>query len=414
MPDRHFPVRPDLEQLRHQAKDLLRSIRAGEAEALAELGRNHPRPPAQPRLADAQLALARSYGIASWPRLVLACRLIDAIWRDDLPALRALITRHPALIHEDARAVPHCNWGPPMSYAANLGRDRIIALLRERGATDLQFAFDRACLQGQLETARRLLDMGARPAPDALMGPAEALSAEGMAFLLDLGAEIGDGHGNRLAPLAMVLETYGRQPDGKHRCLELLTRAGLTLPDTPCLAVHRGRLDLLEPHLHRDPALFTRTFSHQEIYPPSLGCHTDETLALHATPVAGGTLLHLCVDTDELELARWMLDRGAPVDARATVDAEGFGGHTALFVCVVSQPYRNRRRLDDTFARLLLDHGADPNARASLRKALRGVADESLHEYRDVTPTSWGCRFHDQDFVSPPVLRLIAERGGSD
>ena len=61
---------------------------------------------------------------------------------------------------------------------------------------------------------------------------------------------------------------------------------------------------------------------------------------------------------------------------------------------------------------LLLDHGADPNVRASLRKRLRFVADESMHEYRDVTPLAWGGRFHDQDWVSKPVMRLIAERGG--
>ena len=35
-----------------------------------------------------------------------------------------------------------------------------------------------------------------------------------------------------------------------------------------------------------------------------------------------------------------------------------------------------------------------------------------MHEYRDVTPLSWGERFHDQGFVSKPAMRLIAERGG--
>jgi hypothetical protein len=38
------------------------------------------------KLADAQFALARSYGVASWPRLVLACRTVDAIWLDDVEA----------------------------------------------------------------------------------------------------------------------------------------------------------------------------------------------------------------------------------------------------------------------------------------------------------------------------------------
>jgi hypothetical protein len=35
-----------------------------------------------------------------------------------------------------------------------------------------------------------------------------------------------------------------------------------------------------------------------------------------------------------------------------------------------------------------------------------------MHGYRDVTPSSWGQRFYDRNFVSEPALRLIAERGG--
>lgn len=50
--------------------------------------------------------------------------------------------------------------------------------------------------------------------------------------------------------------------------------------------------------------------------------------------------------------------------------------------------------------------------RASLRKRLRGVEDETMHEDQDVTPLAWGARFHDQSFVSKPAMRLIAERGG--
>jgi hypothetical protein len=314
------------------------------------------------------------------------------------------------MLHEDARGVKG-NWGPPMSYAANLGRDRIITALHDLGAADLQFALDRACLQGRIETAKRLYAMGARPARDAVMGPAETQNAAGMALVLEMGAEIRDEHGDRLAPVAMLLQTYCRNLDGKHQCLELFSQHGIELPDTPAMAVHRGRIDLLEKHLRGDPQLLSRTLSHEEIYPPTLGCHADHSLALHGTPLAGSTLLHLCVDNDEIEMARWLIDRGADVNARAEVDGDGFGGHTALFGCVVSQPYRVGRRTDDRFARLLLDHGADPNTRASLRKRLRGVTDESLHEYRDVTPLAWGERFHDQDWVSGPVMRLIAERG---
>ena len=45
MSERRLPVRPDLKQLRNQAKDLLRAIRAKEEPALAELRQFHPHPP---------------------------------------------------------------------------------------------------------------------------------------------------------------------------------------------------------------------------------------------------------------------------------------------------------------------------------------------------------------------------------
>jgi hypothetical protein len=290
-------------------------------------------------------------------------------------------------------------------------------MLRAIGADDLQHAFDRACLQGKLETARKLYTMGARPTPGCVMGPCETLSDSGLKFLLELGAELADEHDDRLAPVALLLQTYCRYPEGKHGCLELVAARGVELPDTPPMAMHRGRIDLLEAHLRRDPQTLNQTFSHEEIYPPSLGCHADHSLALHGTPLAGSTLLHMCVDFDEIEMARWLIKHGADVNARAEVDADGFGGHTALFGCVVSQSYMCRRQQDAEFARLLLDHGADPNVRVSLRKRLRFVPDESMHEFRDVTPISWGEQFHGpgspgHTWVSRPAMQLIVERGG--
>jgi Ankyrin repeat len=411
MSSRHLPVRPNLDQLRHQAKDLLHAIRRGEESALADLRMFHPErvEPAGARLADAQLVLARSYGVASWPRLVLACRMTDAICRNDHETVRDLVLQHPPLLHEDARGVKG-NWGPPMSYAANLGRNRIIEMLRGLGAADVQFAFDRACLQGEIKTARLLYAMGGRPVKGSVMGPCETLNAEGLAFLLGLGAGLCDDSGDPLAPAALILETYGRNPAGKHECLELVARHGVVLPDTAPMALHRGRIDILDRLIERNPALLTRTFTHEEIYPPGLGCHADHSLALHGTPVDGATLLHLSIDCDELDIAQWLIARGADVNARAAIDRDGFGGHTPLFACVVTQSQRQRHA--DDFARLLLDSGADSNARASLRKRLRFVDDESMHEYRDVTPLGWGERFHDQGFVSRPAMRLIAARDG--
>jgi len=417
--DRHFPVRPNLEQLKHQAKDLLRAIRQGDAAAIAELRKHHPRQPkpATAKLADAQATLARSYGLPNWPRLVTACRLTDAIWRGDVEAVRRLVVKNPKLLREAARGIADSNWGPPMSYAANVGQDAIIQMLREMGAEDVQHAFDRACLQGQLDTARKLHAMGAQVTSGSVMGPCETLNDDGLALLFELGAKLEDAHGDRLAPVALLLQTYCRYPVRKHRCLEMVAGRGIALPDTPPMAMHRGRIDLLEGHLRRDPQLLNRTFSHEEIYPPELGCHTDHSFGLHGTPLAGTTLLHMCVDFDEIEMARWLIEQGADVNARAEVDADGFGGHTPLFGCVVSQSYLCGRQRDAEVARLLLDHGADPNVRASLRKQLRFAPDESMHEYRDVTPLSWGERFHGpgspgHTWVSEPAMELIVERGG--
>ena len=414
MPARHFPVRPNLEQLRNQAKDLLRDVRARVPEALADLREYHPEKtdPASAKLADVQLVLARSYGLPSWPRLVLSCRITKAIWEDDMEEVRSLVLQYPNLLRENA-TVPRSHWGPPMSYAANLGRDRIIAMLSDLGAADVQHAFERACLQGRIETARQLCAMGGRPIPGSVMGPCETLNAAGLSLLLELGAALTDEHNDRLAPVALILQTYSRGPQGKHACLSLVEQHGIGLPDTPPMAIHRGRIDLLEAHLARDPTLFSRAFTHRDIYPPQLGCSNDHSLALHGTPLAAGTLLHMCVDFDEIEIARWMLAHGADANVKAAVDSDGFGGHTALFGCVVSQAYRANCRHDDVFARLLLDHGADLNARASLRKRLRFVEDETEHEYRDVRPLSWGERFHDQAWVNPSVVRLLRARGAA-
>ncbi len=423
MSTRHLPVRPNLEQLKHQAKDLLRRVRRGDQSALAEIATQLSEilEPGAIKLAQAQHALARSYGVASWPRLLLACRLTDAIWRDDVDAVCQLVAKHPQLVHEMANGNERSNWGPPLSYAANLGRDRMIRALAERGAVDLEHALDRACLQGQIDTARMLHGMMGEPRPRAgcLSGPAYTLNVPGIELMLELGARVHDEGGRLLAPVDVVLETDSRNPAAKNQILEAFVRAGVELPDTPTMALHRGRIDLLEEHLRRDPALLTRTFRHEEIYPPELGCH-DEVQATQGTPLAGTTLLHLCVDYDEQEIARWLIARGMPVDAKAAVDADGFGGHTALFGTVVSQPnfwmnYQDRPQVAP-LAQLFLDRGADPSVRASLRKQLhKSYArqyDTSPHEYHDVTPLAWGEQFHAKVFVSEPALQLIREHGG--
>lgn len=415
-----LPVRPDLDQIKRQAKELLRAARDGDRAARSLIATFHPRPPAFEglKLADAQLALARSYEAASWPRLVQACELAAAIWANDVDAVRVLVTANPFLLHERVLIRKSSNWGPPMSYAANLGRDAIIHMLHSLGARDLELAAGRAALQGQVATARLIYDLAGRPPvpTGALGGPAYTLSESGTALLLSLGAAVRDAQGKSVAPVDVVLETDSRKPTSKHAILELYAQYGVELPDTPTMALHRGRIDLLEALMARDPTMVTRTYTHDEIYPPELGCH-DEVQATQGTPLKGSTLLHLCADYDEFEIAQWLLARGANVNAAAEVDSDGFGGHTPIFCTVVSQPafWMNygHHALSSRFTQLFLEHGADVKVRASLRKQLHpGYGDHPLREYRDVTPRSWGERFEEKLFVNGAALSLITEAGG--
>jgi hypothetical protein len=418
---RRLPVRPNLDQLHRQAKELLHDIHAGDANAIAELREHHPESiaSATAKLADAQLVLARSYRGSSWTRLVHAAQLADAIWRDDLDTVRTLITRNPALLHEDVLIRTDSNWGPPMSYAANLGRDEIIRFLHSQGARDLQHAAGRAALQSHADTVRMIYDLAGRPSlgNGAFAGPAYTLSVEGTAVLFTLGARIVGPDGVDRNTMEHLLGTDSRNPPAKHRILEMYVEHGFEPPDTPVMALHRGRIDLLEAHLARDPDLLTRTFDIADIFPLAPACSRDPYTA-QGTPVHATTLLHLAAYFDELEIAEWLLDQGMDPDARAAIE-DGFGGYTALFSTVVSQRnfwvnYGKGQPDEARFTRLLLDRGADPNIRASLRARLEeGHGGGPLREYRDVTPLGWGEQYHARIFVSRESLRLIeARRGG--
>ena len=422
MPVRRLPVRPNLEQLQRQAKEFLNTIHSGDANAIAELHEHHPEPiePSAAKLADAHLVLARSYGVSSWTRLVHAVQLAEAIWRDDLDSVRLLISQNPALIHEHVLIRTDSNWGPPMTYAANLGRDRIIRLLHSQGARDLPSAAGRAALQGKIDTLHMIYDLAGRPSLDklTLAGPAYTLNVEGTAALLMLGARVVGPNGVDHNTMEHLLGTDSRNPPAKHRILELWVEYGFEPPDTPVMALHRGRIDLLEAHFARDPDLLTRTFDITDIFPLAPACSREPHTA-QGTPIHATTLLHIAAYFDELEIAEWLLDRGMDPDVRGAVDADGFGGYTALFSTVVSQRnfwvnYGKGQPDEARFTRLLLDRGAAPNIRASLRARLEeGHGGGPAREYRNVTPLGWGAQYHARIFVSRESVRLIEARGGS-
>lgn len=414
---RDIPSRPHLDVPKRLARELLKQLRARSPEALERVRDRHPRfkeadpsevATAEFRLSDAQLVIAREYGLSHWAELkerikasTLAETLKTAIRADDRETVIRVLRSNPQLLHIPVRS---SNWGPPMSHAANLGRLEIIKAVAQLGARDFQHAFDRAVLQGELECARWLLEHGARLAPGIILGACEALNSTGFRFLDELNAPYSDDRGNRLAPLALVLETYSRNPAGKHEILDFFEKRGYELPDTPMMAMHRGQADRLKEHLKRNPSLINRRFASRDIYPPELGCAHG---GLHGTPLDGTTLLHVAIEFDEQEIFSLLLEHGADINARALIDADGFGGHTPLFNSLVNMPVACGRQHDASTTRALLARGASPEIRATLRKFLDWCETPRWHEAHDVTAAEWGRGFPEKGWVNLEASRLL-------
>jgi hypothetical protein len=416
---RGLPAQPHLDVPKQQARELLRQCKARSTEALDRVRRQHPRLhtaddeaiSTQLKLSDTQLVMAREYGFSSWTQLKqritgnTAAQLIDkAIRSNDAVAVTRLLTAYPNLLHVPVRSG---NWGPPMSHAANMGLLDMVKTIAALGAKDFQHAFDRALLHGDIEIAQWLLGQGAAFTTGIIMGSCETLNDRGFGFLDDAGAPLTDGKGDKLAPLAMVLETYSRNPAGKHAILQRFKARGYYWADTPMMAFHEGDLDRLKIHLQHNPGLAHQRFSYREIYPPDLGCADDLRSGLHGTPIDGTTLLHLSIDFDEREIFDWLLGQGADVNAAAIIDKEGFGGHTPLFNAIVSDAYVNGRQRDAYMAHRLLDLGAYIHVRVNLRKYLDWREEPGWHIAKNVTPLEWAADFPERGWVNQEAVSMI-------
>jgi ankyrin repeat protein len=101
---RELPQEPNLEQLKNQAKDLLKAHKTGDPEVIQRVRESHPsRSGAKLRLSDAQLVIAREYGFPSWPRLKKHVEqsgdpitlLQQAFKARDAARFRELLNRYP-------------------------------------------------------------------------------------------------------------------------------------------------------------------------------------------------------------------------------------------------------------------------------------------------------------------------------
>jgi hypothetical protein len=301
-------------------------------------------------------------------------RLAAAIGRNDLEAVREMMTRAPEL-HRSPLGyggdgpltwVAECRepWGAP-------GAERLaMAEWMIRNGSDVHQGGDgplmRAALRAERIPMMELLvahgaDVNAKWHGNCpiIFAACEAMDAETLGWLLAHGAEpncrdhefsVG-GHAYPGTALDFLIAGYGRGLDRLRPCIEALLRAGgeTRFGDPAVMALLRGRLGELAAMLEADPGLAGRRFGELDC-----GQTGGRSLLLR-----GGTLLHVAAEFGDVEAAELLLDRGADVNGRAAVDEQGLGGQTAIF--------HAGTQYDDyglEVARLLVARGADVTMRA--------------------------------------------------
>src|SRR5436190_6707520 len=122
MPARELPDRPNLDQYKKQAKELVKAAKAGDARAFVLMREHHPRLKQLPdhelhrttfALADAQLIVARAHGFNSWPTFAKHIETITSesssrIWTraekalvdGDVAALDVMLARHGDMLRK--------------------------------------------------------------------------------------------------------------------------------------------------------------------------------------------------------------------------------------------------------------------------------------------------------------------------
>ncbi len=188
-----------------------------------------------------------------------------------------------------------------------------------------------------------------------IFAPCETVEPLPLKWLLQHGANPNCADPQRKYPgtaLDFVIGTYGRS-EQLGACIDMLLQAGGTtrydLP--PVLSLLRGQIDRLADELDADPALLHRTFPELDF-----GSTGGRSLKLQ-----GATLLHVAAEYGNVEAARLLLDRGADVNARTPVDGSGIGGQTPIFHAVT--------QFNDwglAVAQMLIERGADLSIRAKL------------------------------------------------
>jgi ankyrin repeat protein len=263
----------NLEQLRKQAKELVKSAREGTAQALERLGGR------EPILANAQLVLAREHGYSSWPGLVAALEAKPEAFvlaatsgrrqhAESLLAARPEIERDPwagLVLGRGWEGDPNRPGGPrgwaPLLYVCH-SVFAVAGLAREllaRGADpnasfqneygSMSALYGAAGVVHDPELTRVLLEAGASPDDgESLYHSVEAESPECLRLLLEHGAETRGTNAlahaldhDRIEPVHLLLEA-GADPN-ESALLAHAARRGRGSEFLRLLAEHGAELD---------------------------------------------------------------------------------------------------------------------------------------------------------------------------
>jgi len=399
---RPLPEHPNLRHLKDQARDL---VRTGAAKSLTE----------------AHFEIARLYGFASWPRLKAHVesfeqtgQLKQAIDSNDILRVKSMMTRNPAL-----HSAP-LGYGKdgPLTWVAECRVPReppssarlAMAEWMLTHGSDVHQGGDgplmRASLNGyRIPMMELLVSHGADVNAlwhghfPIIFAPCESMDPAALKWLLDHGANPNcrdprQGAMGRSFPgtaLDYLIGGYVRSVDRLSACIDLLLHAGgQTKYDLPAvLALLRNRLDSLAEQLEADSALLSRRFPEIDF-----GASGGRRLTLQ-----GATLLHVAAEYNNVAAATLLLDLGADVNARATVNDDGLGGQTAIF--------HSATQFEDgglPVTALLIERGADLTVRAKLPGDY-----EKPEEIVECTVLGYALRFGGSS--QRKTVTLLRERG---
>jgi ankyrin repeat protein len=332
MPTKPLPGRPNIDHLKHQAKDLLKDRKAGDLGACQRIREFHPRFSGMPdkaistatfTLSDAQLSVAREYGFATWARLNRHVKdanpstlqrphherirdedfrhAVDLIDVGDVDGLRNHLMNHPGLVRQRVEFEGG-------NYFQN--------------PTLLEFVPENPIRHDSMppnivEVARTILDAGARLNQPSMNSTLELVSSGRVAreygmqiLLIDLLCDYG---ADANAAMRAALE------HGEWEAVEALVRRGATVDLAAAAATGRVEdvrrtLPTANAELRHRALAWAAQFGHIDIVRMLLDSGEDpnrynpEGTHSHSTP------LHQAALAGHGDVVRLLVERGARLD----------------------------------------------------------------------------------------------------